>query len=70
MTQMISIHSYRGGTGKFNLTANLATTEFLLLIRRRVISVHSQEVFNPICLLNEIEILSQIPPNNTLIANL
>jgi septum site-determining protein MinD len=26
MTQIISIHSYRGGTGKSNLTANLATT--------------------------------------------
>jgi septum site-determining protein MinD len=26
MTQLVSIHSYRGGTGKSNLTANLATT--------------------------------------------
>ena len=26
MTQISSIHSYRGGTGKSNLTANLATT--------------------------------------------
>ncbi len=26
MTQIVSIHSYRGGTGKSNLTANLATT--------------------------------------------
>ncbi|MGF1537641.1 MAG: MinD/ParA family protein [Elainellaceae cyanobacterium] len=26
MTQIISIHSYRGGTGKSNLTANLAAT--------------------------------------------
>ncbi len=26
MTKIVSIHSYRGGTGKSNLTANLATT--------------------------------------------
>jgi MinD-like ATPase involved in chromosome partitioning or flagellar assembly len=26
MTQIVSVHSYRGGTGKSNLTANLATT--------------------------------------------
>jgi hypothetical protein len=44
--------------------------EFLLLIRGQVISVHSQEIFHPICLLNEIEILAEIPQNNTLIANL
>jgi len=25
MRQIVSIHSYRGGTGKSNLTANLAT---------------------------------------------
>ena len=30
MTKIISIHSYRGGTGKSNLTANLATTTALL----------------------------------------
>jgi MinD-like ATPase involved in chromosome partitioning or flagellar assembly len=30
MTQIISIHSYRGGTGKSNLTANLATTMAML----------------------------------------
>jgi MinD-like ATPase involved in chromosome partitioning or flagellar assembly len=30
MTQIVSIHSYRGGTGKSNLTANLATTMALL----------------------------------------
>lgn len=29
MTQIISIHSYRGGTGKSNMTANLATTKAL-----------------------------------------
>jgi septum site-determining protein MinD len=26
MTRIVSLHSYRGGTGKSNLTANLATT--------------------------------------------
>ena len=26
MARIVSIHSYRGGTGKSNLTANLATT--------------------------------------------
>lgn len=30
MTKIISIHSYRGGTGKSNLTANLATTMALM----------------------------------------
>lgn len=30
MTKIVSIHSYRGGTGKSNLTANLATTMALL----------------------------------------
>lgn len=30
MTQIVSIHSYRGGTGKSNLTANLATSMALL----------------------------------------
>ncbi len=30
MTQIVSIHSYRGGTGKSNITANLATTMALL----------------------------------------
>ena len=26
MTQIIAVHSFRGGTGKSNLTANLATS--------------------------------------------
>ncbi|MDJ0599808.1 MAG: MinD/ParA family protein [Crocosphaera sp.] len=30
MTQIVSIHSYRGGTGKSNMTANLATTMAML----------------------------------------
>ena len=30
MTQIVSIHSYRGGTGKSNLSANLAVTQALL----------------------------------------
>lgn len=30
MTKMVSLHSYRGGTGKSNLTANLATSMALL----------------------------------------
>lgn len=30
MTQIVSIHSYRGGTGKSNLTANIATTMAML----------------------------------------
>lgn len=30
MTQIVAIHSYRGGTGKSNITANLATTMALL----------------------------------------
>ncbi|WP_013324565.1 MinD/ParA family ATP-binding protein [Gloeothece verrucosa] len=30
MTQLVAIHSYRGGTGKSNLTANLATMTALL----------------------------------------
>lgn len=30
MTDIVSIHSYRGGTGKSNMTANLATTMALL----------------------------------------
>ncbi|MEA5510207.1 MinD/ParA family protein [Crocosphaera sp. UHCC 0190] len=30
MTEIVSIHSYRGGTGKSNMTANLATTMAML----------------------------------------
>jgi signal-transduction protein with cAMP-binding, CBS, and nucleotidyltransferase domain len=43
--------------------------EFFLLIRGQVASVDRQEIFTPICLLNELEILAQIPQNNTLIAD-
>ena len=37
MTKIISVHSYRGGTGKSNLVANLATN--LALQGKRVASI-------------------------------
>ena len=35
MAKIVSVHSFRGGTGKSNLTANLATTVALAGNRRR-----------------------------------
>lgn len=44
MAQIISVHSYRGGTGKSNLTANLAT---LLAIRGRRVGVVDTDIQSP-----------------------
>lgn len=42
MTRIVSIHSYRGGTGKSNLTANLATSMALLGQRVGIIDTDIQ----------------------------
>jgi hypothetical protein len=42
MTQIVSIHSYRGGTGKSNLSANLAAS--MALLGKRVALV--DRIFN------------------------
>lgn len=42
--------------------------EFFLLIRGQVATVDRQEIFTPICLLNEVEILAEILQNHTLIS--
>jgi MinD-like ATPase involved in chromosome partitioning or flagellar assembly len=44
MTQIISIHSYRGGTGKSNLTANLAT---LMALQGKRIVVIDTDIQSP-----------------------
>jgi len=44
MAQIISVHSYRGGTGKSNLTANLAT---LLATRGRRVGVVDTDIQSP-----------------------
>jgi MinD-like ATPase involved in chromosome partitioning or flagellar assembly len=52
MPKVVSIHSYRGGTGKSNFTANLATTVALLGYRVGVIDtdVPSPGIHNLFCL--------------------
>ena len=57
MTQIVSIHSYRGGTGKSNLTANLATTMALLGKRVGIVDTDIQSpgihiLFNVRTLIN------------------
>lgn len=44
MAQIISVHSYRGGTGKSNITANLAT---LLATRGRRVGVVDTDIQSP-----------------------
>lgn len=44
MSQIVTIHSYRGGTGKSNLTANLA---FLLAQRGRRVAVVDTDIQSP-----------------------
>jgi MinD-like ATPase involved in chromosome partitioning or flagellar assembly len=44
MPQIISVHSYRGGTGKSNITASLAT---LLAIDRRRVGVVDTDIQSP-----------------------
>ncbi|MGD1866560.1 MAG: MinD/ParA family protein [Phormidesmis sp.] len=52
MPKVVSIHSYRGGTGKSNFTANLATTVALQGHRVGVIDtdLHSPGIHNLFCL--------------------
>jgi MinD-like ATPase involved in chromosome partitioning or flagellar assembly len=44
MTEVVAIHSYRGGTGKSNLTANLA---FLAARRGRRVAVLDADLHSP-----------------------
>ncbi|MGF1481630.1 MAG: MinD/ParA family protein [Cyanophyceae cyanobacterium] len=44
MTTMISIHSYRGGTGKSNLVANLATS---LVLQGRRVAILDADIQSP-----------------------
>ena len=44
MTEIISIHSYRGGTGKSNLTANLAT---LLVLQGKRVAIFDTDIQSP-----------------------
>jgi MinD-like ATPase involved in chromosome partitioning or flagellar assembly len=52
MPKVVSIHSYRGGTGKSNFTANLATTVALQGYRVGVVDtdVPSPGIHNLFCL--------------------
>lgn len=55
MTKVVSVHSYRGGTGKSNFTANLATTVAALGYRVGVVDtdVPSPGIHNLFCLEQE-----------------
>ena len=44
MTQILAVHSFRGGTGKSNLTANLATA---LALRGRRVAVFDTDLASP-----------------------
>lgn len=44
MTKIISVHSYRGGTGKSNLVANLAT---LLVLQGKRVAVFDTDIQSP-----------------------
>ena len=44
MTEIISVHSYRGGTGKSNLVANLAT---LLVLQKKRIAIFDTDIQSP-----------------------
>lgn len=44
MTQIISIHSYRGGTGKSNIVANLAT---LLVLEGKRVAIFDADIQSP-----------------------
>jgi MinD-like ATPase involved in chromosome partitioning or flagellar assembly len=44
MSQIVSIHSFRGGTGKSNLTANLAT---LLVVAGQRVGVIDTDIQSP-----------------------
>ena len=44
MPQIISVHSYRGGTGKSNITANLAT---IIAARNRRVGVVDTDIQSP-----------------------
>ena len=44
MTQIISIHSYRGGTGKSNLVANLATN---LVLQGKRVAIFDADIQSP-----------------------